>query len=60
MVVATVGEQLVGALAGPAGLAPDRPKPIDERKQLGDVVAVAGGQGGGQRDPGWIGQKVVL
>ena len=60
VVIAAVGEQLIGALAGATGLAPDRAEAIDEREQLGDVVAVAGGQGGRQRDPGRIGQQVVL
>ncbi len=60
VVVAAVGEQFVGALARATGLALEGPEPVDEREQLGDVVAVAGGQGRGQRDPGRVGQQVVL
>lgn len=60
MVIATVGEQFVGALAGAAGLATQRPEPVEQREQLGDVVAVPAGQRGGQWDPRRVGQQVVL
>jgi hypothetical protein len=50
-VVNAVGDQAVGALAWPPGLAADRADTVDQRQQLGDVVSVAAGQRGGQRDP---------
>lgn len=43
VVVGPVGEQFVGAPAGPAA---DRWDLVDQRQQLGDVVAVAAGQRG--------------
>jgi len=45
-VVAAVGEQPVGLLAWPASLATDGPgvQLIEQRDELGDVVAVAAGQ----------------
>ena len=44
VVVAAVGDHLVGALARPAGFARDRTDPIDEREQLRHVVAIPAGQ----------------
>jgi hypothetical protein len=44
VVIAAVGQDAVGALAGPADLPGDRRDGVDERQQLGDVVAVAAGQ----------------
>ena len=60
VVITAVGEQLVGALSGAAALAAQRPEPVHEREQLGDVVAMAAGQRRGQRDPRRVGQQVVL
>jgi hypothetical protein len=51
VVIAAVGDQAVGALAWPPALASDRADTVDQRQQLGDVVSVAAGQRGGQRDP---------
>jgi hypothetical protein len=51
VVIAAVGDQAVGTLAWPPGLAADRADTVDQRQQLGDVVSVAAGQRGGQRDP---------
>jgi hypothetical protein len=51
VVIAAVGDQAVGALAWPPGLAADRADTVDQRQQLGDVVSVAAGQRGGQRGP---------
>jgi hypothetical protein len=48
---AAVGEHHIRAAPGPAGLAAYRRHGLQERDQLGDVVAVAAGHGGGQRDP---------
>jgi hypothetical protein len=44
VVIAAVGEQAIGSLAGPAHLARHRADPVDQRQQLGDIVAVAAGQ----------------
>jgi hypothetical protein len=51
VVIAAVGDQAVGALAWPPGLAADRADTVDQRQQLGDVVSVAAGQRGGQGIP---------
>ena len=60
VVIAAVGDELVGPLAGAANLAADRPDAVDEGQKLGDVVAVTAGQRRGQRDAGGVGQEVVL
>ena len=62
VVIATVGEQAIGLSAGSADLAPDRAggQVVEQRQELGDVVAVTAGQRDGQRDPGRIDQEVVL
>jgi hypothetical protein len=59
-VVAAVGDQRVGAQAGAPDLAGDRADAVDERQQLGDVVAVAARQLDGQRDPGAVDDQLVL
>ena len=60
VVIAPVGEQLIGAPARTAYLAGDRHDAIDQRQKLGDVVAVAPGQGDCQRQPAGVGQQVVF
>jgi hypothetical protein len=60
VVIATVGQDAIGALARPADLARDRADRVDQRQQLGDVVAVAAGQRDRQRNPVAVGQQVVL
>ena len=60
VVVAAVGGDPVGSAAWPAGLAADGWDPLDERDQLGDVVAVAARDRPGERDPGRVYEKVVL
>jgi hypothetical protein len=42
------------------GLAAHRAHAVDERQQLGDVVAVAASQRDRQRDPGGVDNQVVL
>ena len=54
VVVAAVGGDPLGASAGAADLAAHRWHPVDQRDQLGDVVAVAAGDRPGQRDPGRV------
>ncbi len=62
VVVAAIGEDRVGLPAGPAELAGDRPgvQVIQQRHELGDVVAVAARQGDGERDAGRVDEEVVL
>ena len=60
VVVAAVGEQLPRSAAGPAAPAPDRRDGVDQREELGDVVAVAAGQGDRERDAAGVADQVVL
>ena len=62
VVIAAVGDDQVGLLARPTDLSTHRAggKGVQERHQLGDIVAVAAGQRDGQRDPRGIDQQVVL
>jgi hypothetical protein len=62
VVIAAISEQQVGFLAGPADLPGDRPgvQIVEQRQQLGDVVAVAGGQRDGQRDTSRVDQQMVF
>jgi len=54
VVVAAVGAHDQGAAARPADQAADCWHPVDQRDQLGDVVAVAAGERPGERDPGRV------
>lgn len=60
VVVAAITQPHVGAATGPAALAPHRWHGLQEWDELGDVVAVAAGQGGGKRNAGGIGDQVVF
>jgi hypothetical protein len=60
VVVAAVGDQAVGAHPGPAELAAHRADAVDERQQLGDVVAMPAGEADGQRDAGTVDQQMML
>jgi hypothetical protein len=60
VVVAAVGEQLSGASAGSAASAADRWDGVEERDELGDVVAVAPGQRDGERDAAGVADQMVL
>jgi hypothetical protein len=60
VVVAAIGDHPVGALARPAAIARDGAGPVDEGKQLRDVIAVATGQRCGQRDAVRVDDQVVL
>src|SRR5258705_10299690 len=51
MVIAAVGVDAVWTLAGAAAAAPGRRDRLDQRHELGDIVAVAAGQRHRQRDP---------
>ncbi len=60
VVVATVGDNQVRSFARPADLAANRRHPLDQRDQLGYVVAVAARDRPGQGDPGRVDEKVML
>ncbi len=60
VVVAAVGGDPVGPPARPADLAAHRRHAVEQRDQLGDVVAVAAGDRPGERDPGRVDEKVML
>ena len=60
VVVASVGDDLVGSAARTTGGAFDRRHPVEQRDQLSDVVAVAAGDREGERDPGRVDQEVVF
>ena len=60
VVIAAVGEQPLGALAGPPRPAGHRSDSIEQRQQLRDVVAVPAGQADRQRDSARVGDQMVL
>ena len=60
VVVATVGDHALGSLARSADLAAHLRHPLDERDELGDVVAVAAGNRPGEWDTGAVYEKVML
>ena len=60
VVVATVGEHAVRPSPRPADTAAHRWHPVEQRDQLGDVVAVAARDRPGKRQPGRVYEKVVL
>jgi hypothetical protein len=60
VVIAAIGNEDVRALARPARLAGDRADAVDQRQELGDVVAVGAGVAGQQRDPAAVDDQVVL
>jgi len=60
VVVATVGIHLLGPLPRTSGRALHRGDAVEQRDQLGDVVAVAAGDRVGERDPGRVDEEVVF
>ena len=60
VVVAAVGADTIGSPAWPADLAGYRRDAIDERDQLGAVVAVAARELPGERDPRRVDEEMVL
>ena len=61
VVVAAVGDQrLSGRRRGPADAAADGRHPVEQREQLGDVVAVAAGERPGQRHAAAVYEQVLL
>jgi len=60
VVVAAVGCDPVGPSTRPTAPAAYRRDAVDERDQLGNVVAVAAGQRPGEREPARVDEQVVL
>lgn len=60
VVIAAVGVQIPGAAQWPAALAADRRDGLDQRDQLGDVVAVAAGGDCRERDAVRLDDQMVL
>lgn len=60
VVVAAVAQHHVRVAPGPALLAAHRRHSLEERDQLGNVVAVAAGQGSSERDAIGVGDQVML
>jgi hypothetical protein len=60
VVVAVVADNPVRSAAWPADDTSHRGHPVEQRDQLGDVVAVATGQREPKRDPGLVDEQVVL
>jgi hypothetical protein len=60
VVVAAVGRDSLGPSSGSADLAAHGWDALDQRHELGNVVAVAAGDRPGERDPGRVYEKVML
>jgi hypothetical protein len=60
VVVAALGGQAIGTSARRPDAAAQRRRGVERRQQLRDVVAVAAGQGAGERDTGGGHEQVVL
>ena len=60
VVVAAVGGDAIGSLPRAANNAAHRWNALDERDELGYVVAVAAGERPGERDPRRVYEKVML
>jgi hypothetical protein len=59
VVIAAVGEHALRTPAWPAGAASDWRHCIEQRDQLGDVVAFAAGDRERERDPGRVDEEVL-
>ena len=60
VVVTAVGDEHSRAPSRAADLSPDRRHGVDQRDQLGDVVAVAAGQRDRERDAAGVDEEMVL
>src|SRR5690606_11981001 len=60
VVVGTVGVERVGSATGPSASTSHRGNRLDQRDELGDVVAVATGQRHRQRDTATLADHMVL
>ena len=60
VVVTAIGAEAFGPAARPTNLAAHRRDTVDQRDQLGAVMAVAAGDRPGKRDPRRVYEKVML
>lgn len=60
VVVAAVGDQLARSAAWTTDPAANRGHPVEQLKQLGDVVAIAAGDRPGQRDAAAVYEEMML
>jgi hypothetical protein len=60
VVIAAVGEEPLSALARTSRLTGDGTYSVDQRQQLGDVVAIAASQADRERNPIGVGDQMVL
>jgi hypothetical protein len=60
VVVASIGRDALGSLSRPTYLAAHGRHSLDQRDELGYVVAVAAGERPGERDPRGVDQEVLL
>ena len=60
VVVGAVGGEPAGPSPGPADLAAHRRHPVEERDQLGAVVAVAARERPGERDPRGVDEEMMF
>ena len=60
VVVAAIGGHALGPLPRPADASTHSRDGVEQRDQLGDVVAVAAGERPGERDPARVDQEVML
>jgi hypothetical protein len=60
VVVAAIGGETLRSSARTAHRAADGRHPLEQRHELGDVVAVAAGDTPGERDPGRVYEQVML
>ena len=60
VVVAAIGDQALGTAARPTDSTRDRGHRVEERDQLGDVVAVAAGDREREREPAAVDEEMML
>lgn len=62
VVIAAIGDHDIGFLPRPASLAGDRPlvQVVQQRHQLGDVIALSAGQRDGERDARRVDEQMML
>jgi hypothetical protein len=60
VVVAAVGDHALGAASRPSAHTTNRRDGVQQRDQLGDVVAVAARDREGERDPGRVDEEMLL
>jgi hypothetical protein len=60
VVVAAIGDDAVGAAPRPTDVSTHRRHSIQQREQLGDVVAVGAGERPGKRQPAAVYEEMLL